>query len=458
MRIAGRNPEGLAKALKVDLKGALETKLTGGDKSYLMQIGAITTGKNLFNKEDATLNRAIISTGASSAEPGWYHTGFITVFPGSTIVFNQLIASSSAGTAFYKDGVFKKFFTNAEIRNNNNKIVVPSGVNEMRSTTSMGATSLEVWQIEVGEVSTGYEKYSEYSGTSKQVEKLEHLILQTERSLYSVGKNTFNKATATMGHYINQNGIIEVSTSWIATDFIPVYPGEKFYFRSNGSLPNGMNTSLVGGTAFFDVGKKFISWVSNTAIVGNNGIVEVPNNAFFMRSSGALSDINEWQITTDDKNPSVYEPYKVVRFGNSSSGVNVSGVDFNFAYRKDGTKAKLTSEEDNDGNSVLRVVDAAPYLSEITSFNNVTHKKVSVTSVSVLAIETNAARKSVLLENISEEPLFLSFGSNAELGKGIRLAANEKYEITAMKGNLYKGDIYAIGSATHDLLVSEGYL
>jgi len=452
LRVATRGEDGTAKPLQTDAAGSLKIKTTGGDKRYLMQIGTLTTGKNLFNKSTAIADSSIPNTGITKVEPGWYHTDYIAVHPGNTIVFSKVTSSAGVGTAFYEDGVFKSFVSNATIKSNSDKVLVPSGVNQMRSTAMLADIPIDTWQIEIGQVSTPYENFREFNSSYLQQKKMDDLISQTERSLYAPGKNLFNKAVAKSGHYINASGLPEPSSSWIATDFMPVYPGEKIFFRSNGAVVNGMNDSTIAGVAFYDRDRTFISWKNNTTINADNGTIEVLDRAWFMRASGAMTALDTWQVTTDNENPEAYEPFQIKRGGNGGGSSTV-----NFAVTKTGQPVSVTTEEDEYGKSVLRVVDSAPFLAEITGFDNATHASVTVATTSVLALDANAIRKYALIENTSDQAVFLAYGIAAEGDKGIKLNPSEKIEMSAMKGNLYKGAINAIGAVSHVLLVTEGY-
>ncbi len=87
---------------------------------------------------------------------------------------------------------------------------------------------------------------------------------------------------------------------------------------------------------------------------------------------------------------------------------------------------------------------------------------VGESSTNLLAL--NANRKYALIRNFSNKNMFLALGATAELNKGIVLFPNEQYEISAMKGNLYKGDINAICDTSEtnlfnkDIIVQGGVL
>ena len=306
LRMMGKDPSGKAKAIKTDYKGVLEASL------------GVTTGKNLFNLATVIMDRTIISDGTSqSGNVGWYHSDHIRVLPGNKVVFNNLILSTSGGTAFYKDGVFVSWLSNTSIVNNNFKLTVPNGVNSMRCTNNQPyGVAPSLWQIEYGEVPTSYESYREY-----------------------------------------------------------------------------------------DVHTKIAKEIANS--------------------------------------------------------LNVD-VQFDVMQAKDasGQNKPLTVEIDNNGEAILRVVDAAPVISEISSFENSTQISANVTSTSTLVLPQNTLRKYAVITNNSEGPVFISFGINAEINKGICLPTKyTTYEMTGMKGNLFKGGIHAIhdGSEDRKIMITEGF-
>jgi hypothetical protein len=81
---------------------------------------------------------------------------------------------------------------------------------------------------------------------------------------------------------------------------------------------------------------------------------------------------------------------------------------------------------------------------------------VLVGAISTLALAENNSRKSAIFTNASNEAIYLSLGSAAEMNKGIYLASSGgKFEINQV--NLYFGAVYAIcQSGLKILCVSEG--
>ena len=75
-------------------------------------------------------------------------------------------------------------------------------------------------------------------------------------------------------------------------------------------------------------------------------------------------------------------------------------------------------------------------------------------ATSTLILGSNTGRKYALISNDSANIVYLSFGSVAVSGKGVRLNANGgTYEITDV--NLFLGDVYGYSSATSSIAVTE---
>lgn len=91
-------------------------------------------------------------------------------------------------------------------------------------------------------------------------------------------------------------------------------------------------------------------------------------------------------------------------------------------------------------------------------FSSVTHSTVTVGNSSTSVLTADEDRAYCLLQNDSDETIYLKFGAAGELNKGIRLNANGgQYEISGANNNLYTGAINAIcTSGSKKLLVTVG--
>jgi len=78
-----------------------------------------------------------------------------------------------------------------------------------------------------------------------------------------------------------------------------------------------------------------------------------------------------------------------------------------------------------------------------------------MTGASISALAANPLRKYATFVNLSDNPIALGLGAAAVAGTGIVLTAKgSSYEIT--KGNLFLGEVYAIGTNADLLGVTEG--
>lgn len=124
-----------------------------------------------------------------------------------------------------------------------------------------------------------------------------------------------------------------------------------------------------------------------------------------------------------------------------------------------GDKVKLTAMQDDGGDWVLRVVDSAPFIVEVSHFDTPTHTEINVNVTSTQLLAENLNRKYVLIINNSDTEIFISLGVTAVANKGILLMSKgSAFEISSMAGNLYTGVINAIhnSTGTKQVLITEG--
>ena len=142
MRIAGRGTDGTAKAFKTDNEGNIGAQV-------------VIPGKNIFNKDNAILEKYVALDGLTRDGANWYMSDYTQVEPNRKIVFNILNETSAAGTAFYDES--KQFIgsvSNTAIMDNNNTLDVPAGTKFIRSTCNTTIIEPNDWQIEYGNIST----------------------------------------------------------------------------------------------------------------------------------------------------------------------------------------------------------------------------------------------------------------------------------------------------------------
>lgn len=140
--------------------------------------------------------------------------------------------------------------------------------------------------------------------------------------------------------------------------------------------------------------------------------------------------------------------------GGGASGGNV--VD-----KESGAPVSLSSVKDNDGKSVLRIVDSAPFLLEYGRFDEAVHNRLNIFGINEQVLAENPSRKYLCISNLSTDtPVYIHFNS-VEDSSGIILGAKENYEMSTLKGNLYHGDVFVQSSGGFvnlfdDTLVEQG--
>lgn len=83
---------------------------------------------------------------------------------------------------------------------------------------------------------------------------------------------------------------------------------------------------------------------------------------------------------------------------------------------------------------------------------------VAVQTTTTEALAANGDREYACFTNNSNKPIYLAFGNDAEMNKGIRLnAEGGSYEMSRELGNLYQGAVNAIAEGGDKVLcVQEG--
>lgn len=103
--------------------------------------------------------------------------------------------------------------------------------------------------------------------------------------------------------------------------------------------------------------------------------------------------------------------------------------------------APYSYEEDDFGNPVLRVVDAAPYLVEYGMYDTLSSYKNAVTPAPSRVLDENAKRKYASIYNNGDGFIVLSAGNEGS-ESGIVIAPHERYEMSVLRGNLHRGAMY----------------
>ena len=110
------------------------------------------------------------------------------------------------------------------------------------------------------------------------------------------GKNLFNPATITDDYYIHRNtGNMTSNSDWCVTDYIPVTPGQTIYIGKD------YGSASSAGTCFFNENKVIlgVEGIGESTLANNNGVLTIPEGAYFMRHSINFSNGKNpnWQTT-----------------------------------------------------------------------------------------------------------------------------------------------------------------
>lgn len=278
----------------------------------------IPNSGNLFDKNVAILGRYIVSNGLEEIDSNFYHSDYIPVIGGATIVFTKVSSSTISGTAFYKDKVFISFVSDSDIRSNANRVVVPKSANSMRTTGYEPVISIHDFQVEYGEFSSKYKEHTGLPSTPNFLNPQEVFLSPLPDGFvgndkYTYGKivldSTFSRILAIYNEYI----------VW-TTDNITIYFTNKG-LKNNFRLQNSEATSSVIASDFPDLvaGSNIIRAIlfRPTPTVGLRTILITNKNQIYYSDGQAFGNFklsNIWtlpgeefkhhSIASDDKDPS----------------------------------------------------------------------------------------------------------------------------------------------------------
>ena len=195
-----------------------------------------TQGKNLFDKNDVEHNKRLSSTtGNTITIEGVSTSGHIRVVGGRDIHRNI----TEAYTIYAQDG---QILSGGISSSTNNLIILPESAYTIR--VSVPTESLDVFQLEYGDVFTGYERYKGTLSDDVSVNEKNLPQINPEKTTffgeYPAGKNLFNIDKVLKGKQITVNGELEDSYqgNYDSTHKITVEPNSSITIsRSEGTLP-----------------------------------------------------------------------------------------------------------------------------------------------------------------------------------------------------------------------------
>jgi len=292
---------------------------------------------NIFDKSTVTNGYYVsYTTGVLMAVEDWSTSDYIDVAALSNYI------ESGYGSTIGQVALFNSSKTFVSGLLSSSQFVIPTGVAFAR--ISVKTANISTTQFELGTVATNY---GEYGVEGKPSTITNDMIISksikddklfSTYAKYIIGKNKFNKATATMGYYVNQgNGLLVANASWASSDFIEIDP-----------LLGVMISGTGGQTAYYNQYKTWIGG-STTNILNN-----LPNNAKYIKTSIALATpttINTVQVEQGTV-VTQFEPY--------SFGINPSDIGRNPGFNF--TKIISISMKADGSGEFLNMCKAIDYI------------------------------------------------------------------------------------------------
>ncbi|HAN2230637.1 TPA: SGNH/GDSL hydrolase family protein [Escherichia coli] len=248
--------------------------------AFIADNDILSPGRNIYNYRKSIDGKYLNEQGVISDNPIYFLSDYMMVSPAMQVASNYNLRF----VHFFDDQnnllSYLTFVT---------QFTTPSNARYIRITG--GIDSKTRLQIEAGPLKTAFKYYREYIS-----ETLPDGTPVSARNVMGVtpGKNLFNKATATQGYAINENGELIVASTYFVSDYIKVTAG--------GTLRPSQPARYIN---FYDANKTWLSSLQN-----QNGAFAVPSSAAYLRISVLLARIDYFQIEVGSK-MTAYEPYSL---------------------------------------------------------------------------------------------------------------------------------------------------
>lgn len=168
---------------------------------------------------------------------------------------------------------------------------------------SISKSQLGAAQMELGDVATSYEPFTDnYDNEQKFVrletqmaaDKTELETQMADKKSVSLGKNLFNKLTVKNGYYIDASGNLKTNSTLSLSHYIKVNPNTSYYIQ---------NTNTGGASnVWFD---KEFNAIEEAA---KSGVTTSPSNAAYIRLSISTAVIDN-AMFFEGSTATSYEPY-----------------------------------------------------------------------------------------------------------------------------------------------------
>lgn len=248
--------------------------------AFIADNDILSPGRNIYNYRTALDGKYLNEAGIVTDNPDYILSDYMPVAANSNYATNYNLRFVHCFDANKNLLSYQEFQT---------AITTPTNCAYIR--ISMAIASKQLLQIEAGTLKTPFKDYRENIVTS-----LDDGTPVSARNVMGVtpGKNLFNKATATQGYAINENGELIVASTYFVSDYIKVASGTTLRPSQPGRYIN-----------FYDANKTWLSSLKN-----QNGAFAVPSSAAYLRISVLLARIDYLQLEIGS-NMTAYEPYSL---------------------------------------------------------------------------------------------------------------------------------------------------
>ncbi|HBX4899765.1 SGNH/GDSL hydrolase family protein [Klebsiella pneumoniae] len=248
--------------------------------AFIADNDILSPGRNIYNYRTALDGKYLNESGVVTDNPAYILSDYMQVSANSSYATNYTLRFVHFFDA-NKNLLSYQVFQTA--------ITTPTNCAYIR--ISMAIASKQLLQIEAGTLKTPFKDYRENIVTS-----LDDGTPVSARNVMGVtpGKNLFNKATATQGYAINENGELIAASTYFVSDYIKVASGTTLRPSQPGRYIN-----------FYDANKTWLSSLQN-----QNGAFAVPSSAAYLRISVLLARIDYFQLEIGS-NMTAYEPYSL---------------------------------------------------------------------------------------------------------------------------------------------------
>ncbi|HBY4502923.1 SGNH/GDSL hydrolase family protein [Klebsiella pneumoniae] len=246
--------------------------------AFIADNDILSPGRNIYNYRTALDGKYLHESGVVTDNPAYILSDYMPVAANSSYATSYTLRFVHSFDANKNLLGYQEFQT---------AITTPANCAYIR--ISMAVASKELLQIEAGTLKTAFKPYRENIVTS-----LDDGTPVSARNVMGVtpGKNLFNKATATQGYAINENGALIVASTYFVSDYIKVASGTTLRPSQPGRYIN-----------FYDANKTWLSSLQN-----QNAAFTMPSSAAYLRISVLLARIDYFQLEIGS-NMTAYEPF-----------------------------------------------------------------------------------------------------------------------------------------------------